>query len=406
MKIRNMSNAMYGMMFAAYVGSGPIYWFPLVDVHILNIVKYSLFFAIIILPVFRGYIPFRFSFPGGKLIVILFAAFFFLSLPAIGFGEFDASLYKFQNTVQIFLFLFACGFAIKENIMQFIVHHSVRIFVMFSVISCALILVSPEYINNLNGLDISTTGLGGTRTGWSPAVSLYLPWLYAEYAVISGYLVWVAVLSMVANQVLVSGRTGMVSALVAFLFYGVFRKNIKVFLVVAIATVIMGVLAMNNREALRIEIDTDEISNTTDWNEISSHRTDDYAGALEQVFNHPFFGMGTGVGQFEGVHNVVLRCAVEGGIPYALSLVGLLVAALYRGWQGWKNKDWFVVSAFLTVLSGTVSSMFEPVGMLGNFNSAPFWWLCFAICVNAGQSKIKTHKKFTSIQVQKVLVNK
>lgn len=401
--MRDVSNRLYGIIFAAYVGSGPIYWIPGVSVEAINIVKYALFSMIILWPVFRGGGSYFFGFPGGKAVLSLFAVFFFLSIFGMLNGELGASIYKLQNTIQIFLFLMSCGFLIKSEMIHFVALNSVRIFIFFSILSLALMLIMPEYTNPLtdefHGYQLTDTGLGGSRTGWSPAVALYLPWVYAGFMALPGYWVLVAALSMVANQVLVGGRTGMASALVAFVFYGVFRKNIKVFLLVAIATVIVGVLAMSNREALRIE--SDGMSNGIDWNELSSNRTDDYIGALNEIANNPFVGVGVGEGIFQEVHNVLLKCALEGGIPYALSLVGLFVVALLRGWRGLDSKDWFVVSALLTVLSGIINSFFEPVAMLGSFNNAPFWWLCFAICVNAGRSK--KYRKFVAVQAEKHL---
>lgn len=385
MKIKD--SKLYGIVFSIYVGSGPIYWIPGIAIAVTDAVKITLFSVIVLWPMLRVGSLNRFQFPGGKVVFSLFATFFLLSIPSMLYGDLAASIYKLQNTFQIFLFLCSCEFLIRKRMINFVTYLSVRIFIFFSIFSLFLMLIIPGYINPLNeGLYLTQTGLGGSRTGWSPSIALFLPWLYAGFIVLSGYWVWVAAFGMIANQVLVAGRTGMTAALVSFLLYGLFRKSIKIFLLVVIAIAFIGFLAINNLELLRLDIGS--FSSRANLDELSTGRIETYLGALSEIADSPFIGVGPGIGEFSGTHNVVLRAAVEGGIPYALSIVGLLAVALHRGWRGLAKKNWFVVSAFMTVLSGIINSLFEPVAMLGSFNNASFWWLCFAICVSADQSKL------------------
>jgi O-antigen ligase len=154
-------------------------------------------------------------------------------------------------------------------------------------------------------------------------------------------------------------------------------------------------LAINNLELLRL--DTGGLSGRDSLNELSTGRIENYLGALNEISNNPFGGVGSGFGDFSGVHNVLLRSAVEGGIPFALSVLGLLTLGLYRGWRSISKKNPFKIAAFLTVLSGTINSLFEPVAMLGSFNNAAFWWLCFAICVSANASNSYSIKQGESL---------
>lgn len=386
MKAKNYSIKPFELMFSIYVGMGPIYWIPWVNLNMLNVFKFTLFVFIIIFPLFQK-ITFRsFQFPGGKNIFLLFAIFFFLSLPGLVVGDLNFSIYKLQNEVQILFFIYACGFLIKREKIKYVAYLSVRIFICLGIISLLLMLIVPGYVSPLNSeLTLSQTGLGGSRTGWSPSIALFIPWLYAGSGVLSGYMIWVAVIAMLGNQVLVAGRTGMIAAILPLLFYGLFRKNIKIFLMVLVFLLIILLFAFNNLELLRLGVGG--FSSRSDLDDLSTGRIEVYIDALKIIYENPFVGIGPGFAEFGAVHNVILRAAVEGGIPYALSLVALISVALYRGWKGMGNKNWFVVSAFLTVLSGVVSSMFEPVGMLGSFNNSSFWWFCFAICVSTGYSE-------------------
>jgi O-antigen ligase len=388
MKIKISYDKLYGVIFAAYVGMGPIYWIPWVNIKVIELIKTALFFAIIFWPILQGTLVSRFNFPGGKKVFLLFFTFFLISIPSMLQGEQTASFYRLQNTVQIFTFLFACGFLTRKKMAEYVVSLAVRIFVFFGILSLVLMLVVPDYVSPLNdGLNLSQTGLGGSRTGWSPSIALYIPWLYSGFLISSGYWLWIGGLSMIANQVLVAGRTGMVAALIPFLFYGLLRKNVKVFILVAVGIATISFLAIDNLELLRLGVGG--LNGRAGLDELSTGRTEQYLVALNAISERPIMGYGTGELQFKGsswlIHNIPLKFATEGGIPYALSVVGLFVIALYRGWKGFGKRDWFVVSAFLTVLSGVITSLFEPGAMYGSFNSAGFWWLCFAICVNTRQ---------------------
>ena len=386
MKIKDTYTRLYGVIFSAYVGSGPIYWIPWVNIKVIDVLKYTLFFVIVLWPIIVGSSFSKFQFPGGKKALLLFVGYFLLSIPSLLQGEQVDSTYRLLNTIQIFLFLFGCGFLIHKKIIKSVVHLSVRIFIFFCILSLFLMQVIPDYVSPLNdGLYLSQTGLGGSRTGWSPSIALFLPWLYSGFVISSGFWLWVAAFSMVANQILVAGRTGMVAALIPFLFYGVFRKSIKVLVLVVIVVGVFGLFAINNLELLRLDVGG--FGNRADLDELSTGRTGNYARSIDEIASNPVAGYGTGSNGSLGVHNIILRSAMEGGVFYSFIIIVLLFFGLYRGWIGMAKRDWFVASAFMTVLSGVVTSFFEPLAMFGSFNSAGFWWLCFAVCVSFGQQR-------------------
>lgn len=386
MKFKNFYNKKYEIIFAIYVGTGPVYWFPWMGNYLIGILKIILFLSIVIWPFLQKISIDRLQFPGGRRIFLLMIIFFLLSIPGMLIGDLDSSIYRFTNIIQIFSFVYACGFLIKRKTIEYVVFLSVRIFAFFCFISFALIVFVPDYVSPLNdGLHLADTGLGGSRTSWSPAIALFVPWIYSGVGVFGGYVILLVAVAMLGNQVLVAGRTGMVASVLPFLFYGIFRKNIKFLFFVLIIFSLIILFAINNLELLRLN--SGGLGSRDDLNELSSGRVELIFGALGEIYNNPFMGAGSGVSSFGGVHNEILRAAVEGGIPYALSLAAVIFVALYRGWKGVVNKNWFIAAAFLTVLSGVVSSMFEPAGLLGSFNNFTFWWLCFSICVSTSSTK-------------------
>ena len=386
---------LYGSIFAVYIGAGPIYWIPWIEIRFVEAIKLSLYLLVVIWPLLYKVKLSRFYFPGGRGVFWLMLAYLALSIPGMLQGEIADSLYRLQNTIQIITLVFVCGFLIKNGMIESVTHRAVKIFAFFSILSLGLMLLIPDYISPLNDeLTLIQTGLGGSRTGWSPAIALYLPWLYSGL-VFSGFWVWLCSLSMIANQVLVAGRTGMIAALIPYMIFGFTRKSYKMtFAAVGILTIIF-LFVINNLQLLRL--DEGGFGSRQALSVLSTGRTDQHLFAFESIIKSPITGSGFGQVKFgeDLIHNVILRFAAEGGVPYALSIICLFSIALDRGWRGVLAKDKFVTSAFLTVLSGVVASLFEPVEMFGSFYSAGIWWLCFAICVGYKRPSVKV-KEFIS----------
>lgn len=371
---------LYEMAFALYIGTGPIYWLPGVNLAAVGLLKTVLFIFLVLKPLGQQLPRGRLRFPGGRAAFLTVAIFFCLFFPGLVIGDPAASLYRLQNAAQIVLLLMACGCLIERNSLEFVVVLSVKIFLAGCALSLGLMALWPDYPNPLNdALQLVETGLGGSRTSWSPAIALYLPWLYAGAVCVSTPAIWMGIGVLFTNQVMVAGRTGMVAALIALFLFGVLGRNIKVLLAVLAALAVVGVLAGSHPELFRMS--SGGLGSRADLDELSTGRLDGYSGALSEVAANPFIGVGSSGGDFSGVHNVVLKAAVEGGIPFALSLVWLIAFGLYRGYRQLNRANPVTVSAFLTVLSGCVNSLFEPVAMLGSFNNSAFWWVCFAVCV-------------------------
>ncbi len=387
-------NRLFILLFSLFLGLGPIYWIPWFDKDLINIFKLTLFFAITVRPIVYFFKSGQLYFPGGRLVFNLIVIFISLSIPGMVFGEFSESIYRLQNQFQILLFLFLCGYLIQQKIVQPVMRLTAIFFLIFCIASLILMLLTPDYPSPLNDqLSLSQTGFGGSRTSWSPAIALYLPWFYAGFSILKIKYAWLAVLSMISNQVMVGGRTGMIAAVLPFLVFGILRKSAKIFFFVAAVLLVMIFLGLNNLELLRL--DSGGLTSRSALDDLSTGRVDMYFDAFNSIMENPIFGsgfgfdLGYGINEAYFVHNVILRAAVEAGILYALVLTAIIVIAIYRGGHSLEKRDWFVFSSFLTVLAGVVNSFFEPVAMIGNFYSAAFWWCCFAVCVstnNLGES--------------------
>lgn len=373
----------YALLFAAYIGSGPIYWLPFVEVGALGLLKSALFAFVVLVPLCFKTNFSRLYFPGGVKAFFLLGLFLALSIPGMIFGDPDASIYRLQNTLQILLTVYATGFIIKKKLIENVLVTAVKIFSAFVVLSFLLILLAPNYVNPINEtLTVASTGLGGSRTGWGPSVAMYFPWVFGGYA-IGGVASWLIGFAIAANVILIAGRTGMLAAFVPFLVWGFVNKNFRSFLTVSVASAVVVLYAMENLDAMRLGVGG--IGSRSALDDLSTGRIEQYAAALSAIMENPLFGYGTGelwyAGQSWYVHNTILRLAVEGGVPYALVVVGMFVLALRRGWRQAKRGSRLGFAALLTILSGIVTSFFEPGAMFGPFHMAAFWWVCFSVCV-------------------------
>lgn len=384
MNVKNKNFRYYEYIFAIYIGMGPVYWLPWIPLRFVDAIKVSLYAIVVFWPIFQKKTDFRLYFPGGSKVFLLMIAFLATSIPSMLLSDLLPALYKLQNMVQILLLVFSCGYLEKRGALEAVAQLSVKIFATSCLLSVILMFVIPDYTNPLNNeLALVQTGFGGSRTGWSPAVALYLPWIYSGIFV-SGIFVWIGGFAMIANQVLVAGRTGIISALVAFLIYGIVRKNVKQLLLTCGVLSIVYLFAINNLELLRLN--SGSFSSLDGLDELSTGRIKVYSTSLKIISEYFVTGIGLGEFKYAGenwaIHNILLKSAAESGVLHAITIIGIFFLALQRGWRGVVQKNGLIISAFLTVSSGIVTSFFEPVGMFGTFYSAGFWWVCFSLCVS------------------------
>lgn len=385
MKSSSKKLKFYASAFALFLGLGPVYWIPGIALNFMAVLKLGFYLAAILLPFLHFKMSPRFRFPGGARVFFCLILFFTLSIPGVLQGKYEDSLYRLQNNLQIFSLVALAGIMYYRNTLQIAVERAVDIFAVFCCLSFLFMFLIPAYPNPLNQeLSLIHSGLGGSRTSWSPAIALYLPWLYVRTAGI-GPFAWVSIVGMIGNQVMVAGRTGLVATVIPFFVYGLSRRSYKSIVATIFILLCAYIFAINNLELLRLN--AGGLGSSQDLSELSSGRTDQYALGFDSIKKGPIAGVGVGQVTFGEsnmlIHNVILRFAAEFGIPTALSIIVLFSIALYRGWRGVARKDMFVTAAFLTVLSGIVGSFFEPFAMFGSFYNAGLWWVSFAICVSS-----------------------
>lgn len=392
-RVRVQSTRYLAFLLALYLGIGPVYWVPGVSPEIFDVVKTLLFIAVVMGAVLGVLRSKRIYFPGGPRIFLLLSALLFMAVPGAIIGERAESIDRLQNSLQILMFVMACGYISKHQGWMRTIVLAVRIFLVFSLASAVTILVAPDIPNPFNSdLAVSETGFGGSRTGWSPANALYLPWLGVSSVLPGGaWLLAAAVAILVGNQILVMGRAGILaSAVILIVSQALSRKLTKVIAAVILLPVLYG-LTLVFSEDLRIAGMFDSGGLSFDLiEEVTTGRASQYYWAAQVLFDKPIAGLGFG-NALAGdggmrIHNDFLMLLVEGGIIYGLIAISVVAVALLKGLNAFRSGDPIARAAFLTVVAGTVVAQFEPGFIFGNFNNSCFWWFCFSICVTSNKS--------------------
>lgn len=378
------------LLLAVYLGIGPVYWIPGVPPEWMSVLKGVLFVLIVLCSLALAVSRKRIAFPGGTRVLALLLMFVGLMVPGMIKGDGTASLYRVQNGLQVLLFVAATGHILRHVSPSQVAIVAVRIFTVFSMAALAAMLVAPDIVNPYNpDLTIVESGFGGSRTGWSPANALFLPWLALDMAMPGGTIVaYAAMLVLFGNQVAVGGRAGLLGTAVAYVASQVLRARFVSLLWAVMALAGLVAAAMTFSDELRLFDFFTAGGITLDVaDEASTGRAGQYVWAISVIQDEPLSGLGFGnaiFGEKEWlIHNDFLMLSVEGGIPLGLVALAIVMYALVQGWRAARHGSRMTRAACLTVVVGAVVAQFEPGFIFGNFNTSCLWWFSFCVCVSA-----------------------
>lgn len=375
------------ILVSVFVSIGPIYWAPFLPLPILNAVKIALFALIILIAILRTRSITAFYFPGGKTVFFILAGILLLSLPGYFLSDFTSWIYRIQSILQVILFMYCCGVLAKDNELEITALYAARIFFVFSFASLVAMLTVPNFVSPLNeGLTLENTGFGGSRTGWSPTIAVFLPWAYATQLTTS-VISLLIVAAMISNQFIVQGRTGIVAVILTFLCWGIFTRRMKI--IFAGGSIIAGIAIFSILNQDQIRIDTQDLSSWEGIDVLSTGRLQQYIYAMDLLIQHPLTGIGVDKFMYGdaawNLHNEPLKLAIESGVSVLILMLLLMLFAIRRGVRAFRSNNGMKAAAVLTIISANVITLFEPEVFFGSFNKGAFIWLCFAICVTTNR---------------------
>jgi hypothetical protein len=413
------------LLLALYIGLSPVYWLPGIDVADLRTAKIALLVlaALVIgkaaLQCGRPVgLPSGFFGPIGLIVLVLLSAPGFLQA-APGYAASTAEDYLTCFTALWTAYLAqVAGVDIQKT---FAISGAILvIFAAMTVSSTLLGWPAWHAPRDFRGWPISEVGFGARRTGWSNGIALFVPTMFMALSTASSFtlrryaLGALGAIVIMASQLTVGGRAGLLASLLAFAAllwirppsHGGFRfALIAIVVLAAIASAVpwhsdrtgeRSDLAQLNKHLRLDRLEAPGDANR--WDRFSAGRLGSYQYAFDKALKRPFLGHGFGNAVYGGaeIHNLWLKLWVESGalLPIAL-LVGVWrslrpirrrQARLTNYINATKpmaatlaNESYFRKLVAIIVAQGIVVSMFEPNALIGSFQATAIWWFCAGV---------------------------
>ena len=227
------------------------------------------------------------------------------------------------------------------------------------------------------------TGFSWSRSGWGMSTSLYLPLLFLYR--IKGMKYYscklIAFFLILASLVLSANRSGLLGFLIVsyFIFknreiYSDYRNIRK--LIICVIFILVLLFSSFFIELFRL--------NSGD---ISANRFEMYSYVPTMLNTIGFWGLGDGssfmlLNKLAGLnfqmHNTILRSIIEYGWLYGFFMFVIMYSLIKRFFICYKNNRKLVVFGGILV-SGIITSMFEPGSIFGYLGGYSLWWLAYGI---------------------------
>ena len=385
-----------------YLLTCPIYWLPGLDPIFIKYFKITLISFVFLLFALRYKFTFIIPREGKHLFLVLVIwSFPFLW---ISYPNHEISMVVIYYLNYFFgLFALVFSYSVYDKLLE--AKSAYRI--LFFLVSIISILPITNFLYNIpditspfsDSLDYEelgyfwSTGFHGSRTGWSIALSQFIPlgllFISRDYGrglKIRKLFYFLLVLTPIFGaQIVCMGRGGLFSSAISILIiiYKYFDRKVF-FTFLSSLILIMFIYSNDILIALRFASD-DGRSFTIE--EATSSRDVLIKQAPELIFESPVFGNGFkgsarssfGIAEFGEsleVHNVFIRIIVDHGVIFSMVMIffifSLIVLAIRVLWKN--DAPTLVVVASCIILSGVFSANFEPNTIFGNFQNLPLWW--------------------------------
>ena len=378
------NKSVFSVFFAIYLGLSPIYWLPYVAPIFFIAIKNFLFVYVVLCGIYfsiKNNSPFEIKIPGGYPVFLLLIFMFFLVLPNFLLGNNNGNLSALINFLQTILFLIASRFIIYYKKVLFVIKFSLLVLSIFVTLSILFMITMPSIPNPYNqDLTLLETAFGGARTGWTPSIGLFIPFILMiskSYILIFIYLF---------SQMLTGGRAGFYLSILMVPILVVIERSwgMKLKFISLIIILILGIYIYNPFYFDDFRVFS-SLSNSDNSDEFSSGRLSLISDAWFSIMNSPILGNAMN-SSFLGynVHNVFLKGWVYYGFIYFMcSVIIVLYIFLiwlrrYRKLESYNDKKFFII-LLCVLLFGVGIGMVEPSIIFGNFTTFSIWWFAFAL---------------------------
>lgn len=401
-------------IFVIYFSVSPVYWLPGLSASNFATLKLALVASAVLLVWFYFATRGKLSFPKGVAGLVGFMVILLVSGGGFLQAELSVTILRFKDYLLAFIMmwtffnLYKSGFDCNKILLW--ASLGLGLFCMLVVTSKYLGVPSWSGPREFIAPNLWTSGFGGSRTGWSAGLSLFslvllsnaiIFWSRRKYLI--GFVVTSFYLVVIANQYMVSGRGGLLAALIGSVF--LLMHSAKTRLVLAAGVVMLVMVVVGNieyvAEQLRVEsvINNSEVT-SSDLNDLSTGRLESIIIAFKYGMQSPIYGHGFDALKFghtnTEIHNLWVRLFVEAGIFLPLMFM-LLVLTTIKAYfviskESRKSRtkaltldDYNIRLYASIVISGLVISMLEPRYLLGTFQTCALWWVSVGVLLSKKQ---------------------
>jgi hypothetical protein len=406
------------ILLATYLAISPVYWLPGLPPATLRSVKFGIIIAAVTMIWFRRLLPsLQLSFPAGLLGPAGFLAIVLLSIPGIYQAEAAESARTLLDFTMCFAMLWTVYFGAGSgwSMPRALFWSALMLAGICSLVVSNALIGWPdwrppaEFDTHL----LSTAGFGARRTGWSNGISLFLPLLFIPLVdpafrptrrVLVGAIALLGVCAIVGAQMVVAGRAGLLSSIIALtlLTWNLlprFRSLASAALVLSVLYLLVSAVSHTGgtdiamprktndaKESAAAHLRLDRIEDSHDFTSVdrfSAGRLGAMQYAITVGSKRPLLGYGFGHAVYGGsdIHNLWLKLWLEAG----LLLPMLLAVVIFRLLRSTRidgraprapSSPSVVTLAKIVLLQGVVISMFEPNALIGSFQATAVWWAC------------------------------
>lgn len=378
---------------SAFIAIGPLYWFG--SMGFLELLAIKLIFFTVF------FINFVFNFIKSKRIPVFPRVFGFLPLLIIisiiiisGFKSSSISV-VLDYLLKYIPAFFLVWLAYNASFIYEGFEESCSKFLFFIPIISLLIVTNyffsipnwhgPYYDAYVSYANLSFTGFGATRTGWSSGLALIFPLMliggYNYLKENKAFLLFIIVMSFM-SVFLPGGRGGIISLFITSLI--VLRlyfpkKNITSFSIYPIVIAILFLIYVLGGETRAFK----GLFSDSSLNEISSGRIEGVKIGFNIIQESLFSGLGVGnvdlynYGlEMHSIHNYWIGTTAEVGVLLPLFLLSMFVFVFYEYMKKRKLLAVQYKANFYVLIAGLFMSNLEPGGFIGSLQQQAIFWIC------------------------------
>lgn len=424
-----------------YFSISPIYWFPFINISLIQSSKEYLFFFAVFLSLLVILNNKMFHIPSKNRGVIFIIIFTICLLPAISnTNPFNFHIFhdqnlkpneminKFQSLMQflpsfVVLLIFYNLNHKYNNVIYICIISSLLFSIFIFLHGLSFIFSELNFLNPFEHTEkifLKETGFGSYKSNWSNAIAVMFPLIILSYYKLfnTKIIFWTFVIAIFFIQILSGGRAGILSSTFIIIFYLFFFTNIRGLLLSLLLVIILSYLF---KDYLYTVMKIKDIE-SQNYGNFQGFRLEQFLISLKIIYNNQIAGFGFEknfdqmynyfkniynfnviipdyeLSTIKKVHNEFLRLYLEAGLFVVTCLLLFLWNLFYKSIKlvlysnSRKDENFTIMLVGFSIL---ITSFFGYYTFFGAFNNEPIFWATTGILLsNFDKLNVKIKEKY------------